>query len=384
MKVRDKKENSPPEKSEISINSTENRITYRFIGLAEPQKFKIIFQFKEFGNDLFVGKNINGNTYFEKIDFNEKNEWVEENIPEYSVFTFDFGYMDGSDFKSIQKLELKKPIDLVIDGPISWSEIVHHFDLSPNATWYPKDFHRLFLKEKSILVTNGESLRIEIPEVFSENGSIATWPPGSEAAPQTRGLGGGKITLLTEQLSGRINFYLRGQKGGTGLVGSADTTLNGSQGLPGVDMKYEITPYNCGHSEFPCLTLYKCLSPPGEGKIGSDGKMGRKGGTGYNGGSTGSLQLICKDLSQAEWNLIYEPGEGGNGGPGGPGGEGGPGGAPGSHQTLNNGQLTLVCEPASTGKKGQQGPQGPNGDKGAEGIKETSCIQESNKPIFCL
>ncbi|KHD89722.1 MAG: hypothetical protein OM95_01205 [Bdellovibrio sp. ArHS] len=220
-------------------------------------------------------------------------------------------------------------------------------ELSRQSEAYSFRFRKLTFTSSGRLFTMGHKLTLQLDELVSDNGQVATFPEQAVAPQGHNGRHGGHIYIAAKNASGFMTITLRGEKGGLGLAGpDPDTALKGTRGVDADKIK--------------CLSLRKeefCYSGPG-----NPGLKGYPGGQGGSGGNTGTLSLEVKanDVFQPQIYRIVGPG--GDGGPGGLGGEGGDGG----HSYRKNPR-------EGAGHQGPRGPQGDRGPQGLDGVQEAFC-----------
>jgi hypothetical protein len=203
----------------------------------------------------------------------------------------------------------------------------------------------LELTNGSRLITNGNSLHIQVNRLISNGGSIIAfddYSPPKKAALGIHGINGasgGKVVLEVEELTGKLNVDLSGKDGGAGGDG-----LPGFPGGPG------------RRGDEAADSWLGCAHGGGNGEQGSPGTPGGAGSAGGDGGDGGGLVLRGAIRRQANAITFRAqggvPGDGGDGGPGGTGGQGGQGGSG-----------SAFC------RGGEGGPMGPNGDHGAPGSR---------------
>ena len=106
------------------------------------------------------------------------------------------------------------------DEPVFSQEIVIPLDLEINNSFtLAKDFDfkggRLFLQGVKIQ-TLGFNLNVEVDELFSDNGTIETYPQGLKAPFETNGRSAGSLRIRSKTSYGDLRVYLRGEDGGDG------------------------------------------------------------------------------------------------------------------------------------------------------------------------
>jgi hypothetical protein len=241
--------------------------------------------------------------------------------------------------------------DLVVEGEyivptpkIKAQRIVLHYD-------------RLVLKPHGKFITNGSNMRLEIGELVSEGGAIATFPDNTITPVGVDGQSGGNLEIAITHATGKLQVVMRGQDGGRGVAGEAlMDALTGAKGAKGRDAVYATG----------------IFAPGSDGSPGGVGYQGLKGGNGFKGGDTGTALINVGSVTDFHLLITGIVGHGGPGGPGGPGGKGGPGGDPGRDSIQR-----------SAGPQGPQGPQGPEGLAGPSGIKQNVCVSVPGKEPWC-
>ncbi len=390
MKVKSKNqapEVDPPQNSQKSLNS--KQIEYEIISGTQANQYSIKFNFSNEilvlakDNLLFV-KN-SENDQIENIKISSENFWVAQKKSNEENFNHDFGYFENGVFKVIESFKIQYPQDLIIKEATKWSAIKNHFEQDQLGKFTLKKFHRLYLEEKSALITEGENINLTLNDFYANNAAIETWPDGQKAAAGKNGRNGGQIVIMTKNAAGRLHINLRGEAGADGQAGQNDEKLNGAPGLPGIDHELHIVPAhsNCAY----CFPQVTCSKPPTNGGPGGPGVKGHRGTSGYQGGNTGFILLHYLKNSDFNWDLNIFPGAGGQGGNGGRGGTGGPGGKAGESMmmsTTSTNKSPGPCIPAYDGQKGKNGEDGDAGENGRNGIKEISCFSEGNKTALCL
>lgn len=391
MKVKNKNSDAPSPSAENPIKqlSAEQELPYEIIAGESPDAYNYRFSLNLPQVRLFVNRVTSDGSAVEMIQTNAQGEWLEQKIPASTETNYQFGSFQNNEFKAIKTITIKKPKDLVISGTTRWSQIKSHFVEDSSKHLQLEKFHRLYLSEGSILITEGENLNLVIKELFAKNAQLQTWPDGQTAAPGQNGRPGGQIFIQAEKVYGKLLVKLHGENGGPGLPGKADPSLNGAQGMPGAPHQFtgRTDTSNC-YVQGLCPTLYSCEKAATSGSPGDPGRKGFKGGTGFRGGNSGFILFKISLASELVWNLDIIPGIGGEGGAGGPGGEGGNGGPAGEWQVPSpydeRKKIPGPCPKPLDSLKGHPGEFGDKGDTGASGIKEVSCLTEGTKPPLCL
>lgn len=219
---------------------------------------------------------------------------------------------------------------------------------------YKFTYQTIKFTHRGALYTLGNETHLEIKNLISDDGSIATFPENAQALSGNTGKAGGHIVLNIESAQGPLRLILRGENGADGLPGNPpDAALNGTPGLP---MGIFCDSQRKG---------YPAVAP-------GSGAKGYRGGDGGNGGNSGTLLIEVKhDLGfKLEVQKVA-----GKGGPGGVGGMGGAGGAPGVP--------TKKCESAIYKEPGDEGPQGDDGASGKDGEVQEYCVSAPSG-IECL
>ncbi len=391
MKVKNKNqptESDPPQDSQKSFSS--KQIDYEIISEAKANQYSVKFNFSngalELAKDNLLFVKNSENNQIENIKASSENFWIAQRKSNEENLNYDFGYFENGVFKTIESFKIKYPQDLVIQEVTKWSSIKDHFEKDQLGKFTLKKFHRLYLEEKSILVTEGESINLILNDLYANNAVIETWPEGQKAAAGKSGRNGGQIVIHTKNAAGRLYINLRGESGADGQTGPVDEKLNGAPGLAGVDHEYSYidAPSHCSY----CLPKISCLKPPTNGGPGGPGVKGHSGHSGSAGGNSGFILLHYLKNSDFNWDLNIFPGAGGQGGAGGRGGIGGPGGKAGesmmSWLAISAKKVPGPCLPALDGQPGKNGESGDAGENGKNGLKETSCFTEGNKAALCL
>lgn len=246
------------------------------------------------------------------------------------------------------------------------SDSVYELKLETNSLYQQiVKYDRLVLKSGASFVTQGSNVTLEINELVSEDGTIATFKEGSVAAVGAAGRHGGKIEILVGRATGKLHVELRGENGGAGAPGKApDSNLRGAAGYPG-DKPYGVNEEG-GYQRFVDGTV---------GDVGGPGQTGYPGQSGFAGGNSGSAVVQIAEGSNFAIEFAKFAGLGGAPGAGGAGGEGGDGGLGGY---MANGK-----ERMPNGARGPQGAQGPAGQTGAQGTLEPACLKSTAGTLNC-
>ena len=225
-----------------------------------------------------------------------------------------------------------------------------------------KNIEALVLDEGAVLTTEGDSISLNMKELISNGGTIATFTRDGMPEPveNESGKSGGIISLTTERAIGDIVFELRGGDAGsqTKIPGKNPYILPKDSSLDGqcsgqVEQEY----FNKNNQ--------KCW-----GKKGLQGQIGFKGLRGYDGGSTGLVVLKAKNAKNFRWDVSYFPGResfGGIGGEGGAPGAGGIGSSIEIHKERNDHDPIGPRMKSLLSSKPYKYPDGPMGDPGSRG-----------------
>lgn len=375
IKIKDKDADQAKQQTESDLpqKHSENQgpISYAIVSSDLPNQFKIAFQWSPSLNPTAVKKSKGDRE--EIIALPDGPLWEDKVLKgDSDLIKYDFGFIHLGEWQSIQEFQIPKPTDLLIENTVTWPQVKSEFEAESEGFYKLKTHYRLFLKENSTLITQGQSLRIRLPALHASTGAkIITWPQGQVAQAQQAGRGGGFIELQAGTLEGNLEIVLRGERGGVGTSGQADPSLNGPAGRNGLDHEYRPAQINA----YGVLVIDAvCLRPPTDGEVGGPGQAGRSGGVGHRGGSSGAAIVQVTNQTESRINYTFEPGEGGIGGAGGPGGFGGPGGKAGSSLV----KFTMItpqnspCPTAREGASGQEGPRGSEGPMGEVGLKQSA------------
>lgn len=221
----------------------------------------------------------------------------------------------------------------------------------------------LFITEDSTLILDDKDFNLEVQDLISSGGTIATF----EKEEVTRnyddsiGLSGGSIHIKAQRSFGQLNIELRGKNGGPRTTSPKDKTerLAADPNLNG----------KCRHRSdggSPNRNIQACF-----GKKGHRGVKGEKGYEGFPGGDTGKLIFEVKEQTDLKLNVLFEPGKGSPGSKGGKGGFGSPGGI---------GQTVSWTTYGGCGREGPCNttdhyytyPHGAEGDRGEDGDRGDS------------
>lgn len=283
----------------------------------------------------------------------------------------------------LKTVEALPPLDITTSDDI---DVVAKFGI--NTNFEKIVFSRLHLLKSAKLYLSTFSGELVLNEVYSEAGSIQTFPTNFKAALDTDGVSGGRVEFKILSGEGHLSLMALGQHGGDGSGGLApNESLRGRQGHPGRLAEFGPPEYcNPISNTFCFATIYPCAKDPTNSADGGQGLKGFTGFPGRNGGSSG-LYSIVTNSSQVKTNVVAKEGKGGRGGYGGAGGEGGYGGdigdGAGSDLLIGKFKFTKekviadqgrslllirfdpACNPAI---KGGIGPTGLPGDPGADGL----------------
>ncbi|MEK6773075.1 MAG: hypothetical protein AABY64_03970 [Bdellovibrionota bacterium] len=382
-----KKDKTTSEDSTPRVNSTNApsgfKISYEIISGEDANFYSYRFLVGANQTQLFVKKTTAEGSAIDRIQLDINGQWLDQKVPLGDQTSYEFGYFQQNEFKSIEAIAIPRPHDLVLTGVVKWSQIKNNFTIDTLGGMHLKKFRRLYLEENAVFLTEGENLNLYIEEFYAKKAELQTWPEGQKAAPGKIGRSGGQVIINTESASGKIHLTLRGENGADGEIGKTDPSLDGLVGLPGNAAETHAQQPSCRSF---CLPTYTCLKPATAGLSGGPGRKGYKGGTGLRGGNSGFVLFKVSKKFDLIWNLNMIPGLGGEGGQGGPGGQGGTGGQAGDTSTMDNfGQKILgPCPKMPEGPKGPAGDLGDNGETGQAGIKEVSCFTEGAKAPICL
>ncbi len=388
MKVKNKGAMEPPPEAKAQKISNTQELPYEILGGENPDSYSYKFFLGLPRAQLFVNRTSGESSAIENIQTDTNGDWLEEKIPAGPETNYQFGYFQNNEFKAFKTISISRPKDLVISGTMKWSQIKDNFVSDSLNRLRLEKFHRLYFKEGSVLVTEGQNLNLSVKEFYSKNSELQTWPEGQKAAAGQIGRNGGQIFISAEKAYGKITIKLRGENGGDGIAGKGDPTLNGAPGMAGLPHKFTSQTDRSSCLGEICITHHTCLNAATSGGQGGPGRKGFKGGTGFRGGNSGFIQFKISSASDLVWNPDVIPGLGGEGGSGGPGGEGGPGGPSGEWQLQSyynpNVKLAGPCPKPLDSLKGPPGEFGDKGDLGTPGVKEISCIAEGATTHVCL
>lgn len=298
-------------------------------------------------------------------------------------FGFNFRNTIDKNIPPLKSLEALPPLDITT---------AENFDLVSkygiNNNFEKIVFSRLQLLKGAKLYLNSFSGQVILNDVFSESGSIQTFPTNLKADIGTEGVSGGQVDFKILSGQGNLSLMALGQPGGDGSTGPApDESLRGRQGEPGRLGEFGEPGYcNPNSGSFCFQTTYACLKDPTNSSPGYQGLRGFRGFPGRNGGNSG-LYSVSTNSSEVKVNIVAKEGKGGRGGYGGDGGEGGFGGEIGdgagsdlligkfkySKEKVmaekNTALLLIRFDPAcNQAVRGPVGPKGPHGDQGADGL----------------
>ncbi len=224
----------------------------------------------------------------------------------------------------------------------------------------PEKIRRLTLLEGSVLVANGEALKLDIEEIVSFGGIIEVDLPN----PQTIGSAGGFLHITAKSGRGQFTIISRGKDGANGAKGSP-----GSRGAKGGNGRNAVVKVRADFMGGILHPRPYCHRHPTNG---APGKVGAAGGRGSNGGPGANSAAVLFELEnptgfQVSTDVI--PGKGGSGGSGGDGGAGGDGGSPGKRDRAK------ICPAAQGGAVGPRGAQGLQGLAGKDGSAGPVCLK---------
>jgi hypothetical protein len=217
----------------------------------------------------------------------------------------------------------------------------------------------LLIEEGSVLVTKDQDVSLNMVDLISLGGTIATFPErfSDTTQPDYDGLSGGKIVLVTKKAMGELAVELRGLNGGKRTIVPAPNLL-----VPPQPAKR-----SCG--VYAPRNVSLCHGLPGV-----KGFPGEPGLRGLNGGATGSLLLHAESAEQFQLMVNHFPGQGTAGGQGGAGGKGGQGGQGATTKVPDYGypyggagRMSVLVDISSVINH-PNGAPGPEGDRGQPGI----------------
>lgn len=231
----------------------------------------------------------------------------------------------------------------------------------------------LFITEDSSLIIEDKDFDLEVQDLISSRGTIATFAKEdvTKNYDDSIGLSGGSIHIKAQRSFGQLNIELRGKNGGPRTTSPedkigrlpADPKLNGK----------------CRHRDGrPNRNATACF-----GKKGHRGVKGEKGYEGFPGGDSGKLKFEVKEQTELKLNVIFEPGKGSPGGKGGKGGFGSPGGIGKtvSWTTYAGCSREGPCNAIDhyyTYPNGAEGDRGEDGDQGETGSDGKILASEIN------
>ncbi len=305
--------------------------------------------------------------------------FVDANVAAGKAYTyFVFGETDAP-----LKTEVIVPTDLDVTGTITLRG-----DLK---------FNRIFFRDGSRVVTNGETLNLTAAEIISDGGMIDSSPPSRIAPPGTSGLGAGAITINAKSAHGTLKISGKGENGTNGIDGQNGRDgrqgPTGKAGECGINPEYarrilgiESAESAMRRNPLPSnndllnfllfgtnICKFICVRAPENGGPGERGADGNDGGAGGAGGDSAKVFVHIEESSNFVVSIDTTPGIGGAGGRGGRGGKGGPGGLPGARDQDHR------CPPANPGPPGEDGRPGRTGRYGADGLRQPTCIWIGNE-----
>lgn len=231
--------------------------------------------------------------------------------------------------QAFAELLVDRPLFLVEGRWLSAEDIQdrldHHQDIDWTPATYEMKYDKITFTEQGVLYTEGNEVSLQVTELESFHGQIASFPEATKAAEGEAGRSGGNLSLQIERASGSLTLTMRGENGGDG----------------------ESVPQRSG------LAVVECERPDAI-----------PGGNGQMGGATGKAIIQVRENNPLRFDLYVQKqaGLGGNAG-----------------QSLE----PLVCgfqgKVTYRGKALSQTPQaGPNG------AVEHACTQiGSNVPVHC-
>jgi hypothetical protein len=289
-------------------------------------------------------------------------------------YLYFLGTNQNGNFNVITQTAVTIPTDLVVTSSTVLQNVV--------------TLGRLYMDTSSKILTNGERLEINVGEIVSKGGVIASFDDTDSAPRQSVGAPGGDIVIRAKRGQGNLTILARGQRGGEGTWGTPGAVgVTGPRGLfgrcgwhdddSGCRISYDRFQnlIRASHDPFVgegirmYLRRFYCKAQTGDGGQGYPGWPGGKGGQGAKGGDAAKVFISIDDATGIEVSAFTLPGRGGAGGPGGIGGVGGLGGPPGIRDPFG------LCRSANPGPRGVPGPQGPFGDPGPEGGKAPLCLK---------
>ncbi len=278
----------------------------------------------------------------------------------------------------VEEVQVIIPIDLEVTG-------IQELKVAPQI-------NRLFFHPGAHLYTMGRDLEIDVNEIYSDEGTLAIFPPDARGLIGHRGRNGGRVVVKAKVAHGVLHVIAQGEGGGAGLKGhpGMDIPKPGAAGNNGqcgfhdkesicqtltkqqfVGFQYlaKTDPDINGETARVFLSHFYCRAQTGDGAPGVQGEAGEKGGSGFAGGNSGLLSVQVDHATDFQITTESIAGRGGPGGDGGDGGPGGPGGAAGVNDSFG------ICRVASPGPNGAPGIPGARGETGSEGIVQAFCLR---------
>jgi hypothetical protein len=302
------------------------------------------------------------------------SEAVDGPVSSGKTYSYFLGTTQNGSFTVLNQTTVTIPTDLVVSTTTALQNVV--------------TLGRLYLDTNGKIVANGKPLEINVSEIVSKGGIIASFDENDTAGKGMVGAPAGDIVIRAKKGQGNLTVLARGQRGGEGPWGN-----QGAQGIPGrpggpgicgwrdddsgCRLTYDQLQKVIQAAKDPFLGLglrqflsrYYCKGQTGDGGPGFPGGPGGKGGQGMKGGDAPKVFVSIDDAAGIEVSAFTLPGRGGPGGPGGLGGSGGFGGPPGPRDHLG------LCRVANFGPRGASGAQGPFGDPGSDGAPAPLCLK---------
>ncbi len=359
---------------ETQVSSIYQKIDASFLSTG-PNIYRVKFEFHSAPSSVYVTKSIAGKKNTEWVQLNNQI-WIDEKIKAGDEIHYEFSTNNQGHVISFDQIDLKIPMDLVVDRAMDFSDSNFSQLFSENQNGLVlKQFTKIYLTAQGSITLDGRSLQIEAQEIHSEDGLIRSFPIGAKAKQGKVGRSGGVIEIKAVKATGHLRVEMRGENGGDGVPAQAPdeklkgaTGTTGDAGTPGGQIGME-----------GFLNKMSCTKQPGRGGPGEKGHQGNPGGDGQRGGASGHLSVNITQDAGFTLLATTEAGQGGAGASGGEGGDGGDGGLPGG---LPSGIAVFACD-QFPGSKGAKGDLGSRGENGALGDLQSVCESKNQQPPVC-
>lgn len=361
---------------------------------ADPEKYVVQFSWPYLAEDKILRIRLGG--------------VLAEVLPDQTFFTHTLSHDQSATF-SFDILDKKRKLERTFTKTV---QIPTDFVVrSTNSIIKKKskiEVNRFYLGEEIPLRIEDKTVEIITSEFHSSNGVIETFPEKTKqlnevtglieespsvAPPETPGRNGGVLSISAKKLFGRVQIFMRGEKGGRGAKG-ASLAQKAGLGTPAGEgrLQCSVPKNDCIRKPFLCSPSHNseslfenyaasgtcyCKSFGDRGGPGVQGDEGNSGNQGKPGGSSGSVRVSIHEyvplegfdssisMTGGEIVKVHQiPGEGGDGGPGGDGQRGSPGGV----GRDSNERDDCRGEPGDEGPIGKPGALGKPGEKGSKGL----------------